>query len=102
MLYSTGAWNVRSVNEGELEVIKQEMARVNINILGISKLKLLEWVNLTQITIISTTVGKKPLEEMGSHKCSPWVQSQKQQNDLCSFPRQIIQYHNNPRLCPDQ
>ena len=28
------------------------------------------------------------------------MQSQKQQNDLCSFPRQTIQYHSNPRLCP--
>ena len=31
---------------------------------------------------------------------SIWVQSQKRQNDLCSFPRQTIQYHSNPSLCP--
>ena len=37
--YSTGTCNVRSMNQGKLEVIKQEMARVNINILGISELK---------------------------------------------------------------
>ena len=37
--YCTGTWNVRSVNQGKLEVIKQEMARVNVNILGISELK---------------------------------------------------------------
>ena len=37
--YCIGTWNVRSVNQGELEVVKQEMARVNINILGISELK---------------------------------------------------------------
>ena len=49
------------MNQGKLEVIKQEMARVNINILGISEL---EWVNLIQMTIISTTVGNNPLEEM--------------------------------------
>ena len=30
------------------------------------------------------------------------MQSQKQHNDLCLFPRQTIQYHNNPSLCPDQ
>ena len=52
------------MNQGKLEVVKQEMARVNIDILGISKLNGLEWVNLTQMTIISTTVGKNPLEEM--------------------------------------
>ena len=49
------------MNQGKLEVVKREMARVNVNILGISGL---EWVNLTQMTIISTTVGKNPLEEM--------------------------------------
>ena len=37
--YCIGTWNVRSVNQGKLEVVKQEMARVNIGILGISKLK---------------------------------------------------------------
>ena len=40
------------------------MARVNIDIVGINELKWTGVVNLTQITIISTTVGKKPLEEM--------------------------------------
>ena len=34
-----GTWNVRSMNQGKLEVVKQEMARVNINILGISEIK---------------------------------------------------------------
>ena len=37
--YCIGTWNVRSMNQGKLEVVKQEMARVKINILGISKLK---------------------------------------------------------------
>ena len=37
--YCMGTWNVRSTNQVKLEVIKQEMARVNINILGISELK---------------------------------------------------------------
>ena len=37
--YCIGTWNVRSVNQSKLEVVKQEMARVNINILGISELK---------------------------------------------------------------
>ena len=62
--YGIGTWNVRSMNQGKLEVVKQEMARVNINLLGISELKWTEWSNLIQMTIISTTVGKNPLEEM--------------------------------------
>ena len=37
--YCIGTWNVRSMNQGKLEVVKQEMSRVSINILGISKLK---------------------------------------------------------------
>ena len=45
-------------------LVKQEMARVNINILGISELNGLELVDLTQMTITCTTVGKNPLEEM--------------------------------------
>ena len=49
------------MNQGKLEVVKQEMARENVDILGIDGL---EWVNLTQMTIISTTAGKNPLEEM--------------------------------------
>ena len=37
--YSIGTWNVKSMNQGKLEVVKQEMSRVNVNILGISELK---------------------------------------------------------------
>ena len=37
--YCIGTWNGRSMNQGKLEVVKQEMARLNIDILGISKLK---------------------------------------------------------------
>ena len=37
--YCIGTWNVRSMKQGKLEVVKQERARVNVNILGISKLK---------------------------------------------------------------
>ena len=54
------------MNQGKLEVVKQEMARVNINILGISELKWTGWVNLTQMTIISTTACRNPSEAMES------------------------------------
>ena len=40
--YFIGTWNVRSMNQGKLEVVKQEMARVNVDILGISKKKM-DW-----------------------------------------------------------
>ena len=43
---------------------------------------------------------KQPSSQQKSLKFSSWMQSQKQQNDLCLFPRQTIQYHGNPSLCP--
>ena len=58
--YCIRTWNVRSMNQGKLEVIKQETAKVNIDVLGISKLNGVEQANLTQMAIISTTVGKNP------------------------------------------
>ena len=45
-------------------VVKQEMARVNIDILGVGELNGLEWASLIQVTTISITVGKNPLKEM--------------------------------------
>ena len=50
--------------QGKLEMIKQEMAKVNIDFLGISELKWTGMGDLTQMTIISTTMGRNPLEEM--------------------------------------
>ena len=44
---SIGTWNVRSMNQGKMEVVKQEMARVNVNTLGISKLK---WTGIGEFT----------------------------------------------------
>ena len=86
------------MNQGKLEVLKQEMARVNPDSLGISERIRTGWVNLIQMTIISTTVIEDLLEKWSntqsqqkSPKCRPWVQSQQRQNDLHSFPRQTIQ-----------
>ena len=62
--YCVGTQNVRSMNQDKLEVVKQEIARVNIDILGISELK---WTGMGEFNSddhISTTVGKNPLEEM--------------------------------------
>ena len=62
--YCIGTGNVRSMNQDKLEVVEQEKARVNIDILGISELK---WTGMGEFNSddhISTTVGKNPLEEM--------------------------------------
>ena len=52
------------MNQGKSEVVKQETARVNIEIVEISELKWTGMGDLTQMTVIFTTVGKSPLEEM--------------------------------------
>ena len=46
--YCLGTWNVRSMNQGKLEVIKQEMARVNVNILGIKELR---WTEMGEFNL---------------------------------------------------
>ena len=43
--YCIGTWNVRSMNQGKLEVVKQEMAKVNVDIQGISELK---WTGMSE------------------------------------------------------
>ena len=80
----TGTWNVRSMNPGKLEVVKQEMARVNVDILGISKLK---WTGMGEFNSDDRYIyycGQESLRRNGvtiivnkSPKCSTWVQSQK-------------------------
>ena len=58
--YCIGTWNVRSMKQGKLEVVKQEMAKMNVDILGISKLK---WTGMGEFksdTIIFINVGKIP------------------------------------------
>ena len=82
--YCVGTWNVRSVNQGKLEVVKQEMARVNVDILGISKLK---WTGMSEFNSDDHYIyycGQESLRRNGvaiidnkSLKCSIWMQSQK-------------------------
>ena len=106
--YCIGTWNVRSMNQGKLKVVKQEMARVNIDTLGINELKRTGMCEFNSDDHYMYCCGQESLRRnrvaltgSKSPKCSPWVQSQKRQNDLCSFPRQTIQYHSNPSLCPN-
>ena len=87
-------------------MVKQEMARVTINILGISELK---WTGIGEFNSDEYYIyywGQKSLIRNGvtlcrqkSRKCSTWVQPQKWENDLRSFPTQAIQHHSNSSLC---
>ena len=97
------------MNQGKLEVVKQEMARVNVDILGISELK---WTGMGEFNSDDHYIyycGKESLRTNGvALIVNKRVQTAvlgcnlKRQNDLCSFPRQTTQYHGNPTLCPDQ
>ena len=107
--YWIGTWNVRSVNQGKLEVVKQEMARVSIDILGISKQKWTEMGEFNSDDYYIYDCGQESLRRNGvALIVNKTVQNTvlgwnlKWQNDLCSFPRQTIQYHSNPSLCPNQ
>ena len=105
--YCLGTWKVRSMNQGKLEVIKQEMARVNIDTLGISELR---WTGMGEFNSddhYTYYCGQESLRRNYSHhsqqkspECSSCIQSQKRQYGLYWFPRQTIQYHSNPSLCP--
>ena len=98
------------MNQGKLEVVKQEMVRGKVDILGISELKSTGMGEFNSDDHYIYYCGQESLRRNGvahygqqkSLKCSTWMQSQKRQNDLCSFPRQTIQYHSNPSLCPNQ
>ena len=82
--YCIGIWNVRSMNQDKLDVVKQEMARVNINILGISEIK---WTGMGEFNSDDHYIyhcGQESLRRNGvaikvnkSLKCSTWMQSQK-------------------------
>ena len=98
------------MNQDKLKVVKKDMARVNVEILGISEL---EWTRMGEFNSDDHYIyycGQDSLRRNGvaimvkkkSPKCSTWMQSQKRQNDLCSYPRQTIQYHSYPSLCPNQ
>ena len=98
------------MNQGKLEVVKQEMARVNVNILGISELKCTAMGDFNSDDHYTYYCMQESLRRNGvAIMVNKRVRNavlgcnlNKRQNDLCSFPRQTIQYHGNPSLCPDQ
>ena len=77
---NVGTWNVRSINQGKLEVVKQDMARVNIDILGISEQR---WTGIGEFNSDDHYIyycGQESFRRNGqqkSLKCNTWMQSQK-------------------------
>ena len=95
------------MNQGKLEVIKQEMERVNIGILGISELKWTGMVNLTQMTIISNYCGQESIRKNGvalivnKESKMQYLGTTSETIELSRFiSKTTIQYHSNPSLSP--
>ena len=82
--YCIGTWNVRSMNQGKLEVVKQEMTKMNIDILGINEL---QWTGMGEFSSDdhyiyycgqeSLRINEVALIVNKSPKCRTWMQSQK-------------------------
>ena len=95
--YCIGTWNVRLMNQGKLEVIKQEMARVNIDILGISELK---WTGMGKFNSDDLYIyycGQESLRGNGvaiivnkRDRNAVFGYNLKHDRMICSFPRQIM------------
>ena len=110
--YCIGTWNVRSMNQGKLEVVKQEMARVNSDILGIRELK---WTGMDEFNSDDHYIyycGWESLRRNGvaiivNKRVQNAVLGRSLKNDrmissLFIFKANTIQYHSNPSLCPNQ
>ena len=97
------------MNQGKLDVVKQEMERVNVDILGISELK---WTGIGDFNSDDHYIcycGKEYLRRNGvaimvKKRVQNAVLGCNLKNDrmFCLFPRQTIQYHSFPSLCPNQ
>jgi len=105
--YCTGIWTVRSMNQDKLDVVKQETARMNTDILGICELN---WMGIGKLNLDDHCIyycGQESHRRNGVASPSTIVQNTvlgcnlKNDRIICSFPKQTIQYHSNPSLCPN-
>ena len=96
------------MTQGKLEVIKQEMARLNVNIVGISELK---WMGMGGFNSGDHYIYYCRQESLRRNGVALIVNKRVRnavlgcnlrQNYFSLFPRQTIQFHDNPSLCPDQ
>ena len=104
-----GTWNVRSMNQGKLEVVEHEMTRVSIDILGISELG---WTGMGEFNSDDYYIYYCGQESFRRNGVAIAVNKRVLNAILgCNFKndrmisvhlRQTIQYHSNPSLCPDK
>ena len=107
--YCIGTWNVRSMNQGKLDMVKQEMARVNTDILGIRELK---WTGMGEFNSYNHYIYCCGQESHRRNGVALIVNKRVQNAVLgCSlkydgmisvrFQGRTIQHHRNPSLCPN-
>ena len=107
--YCTGTWPVRPMNQGKLGMIKEEMARLNFDISGISELK---WTGMGEFNSDDHYIyccGQESLRKNTAdfivnkrvRKVVLGCSLKNQQNGLTSIPRLTIQNHSNTTLCPN-
>ena len=94
--YCIGTWNVRSINQGKLEVDKQEMARVNIDILGISKLK---WTGMDEFNFqfSCSVVSDSATPWTAAHQASLSITNSQSLSKLMSI--ESVMQSNHVILC---
>ena len=108
--YCIGTWSVRSMNQDKLEVVKKEMARVNINILGISELNWMWRGEFNSDDHYIYYCGQESLRRNGvALTVNKRVQNailgcnlKKDRMISVHFQDKTIQYHSNPSLCTNQ
>ena len=107
--YCIRTWNVRSMNQDKLEMVKQEMVRLNVDILEISELR---WTGMAEFNSDDHYIYYCGQESLRRNGVAIIVNkrfwnavlgcSLKNNRIVCLFSKQTIQYHGNPSLCPDQ
>ena len=105
--YCIGTWNVRFMNQGKLKVVKQEMTRVNTDILGIRELR---WTGMGEFNSDDHYIYSCGQESLRRNGVAIMVNKRVRNAALgCNlknyrinslFPKHTIQYHSNPSLCP--
>ena len=107
VLFVIGDWNAK-VGSQEIPGVT---GKFGLGVQNEAEQRLIEFCQENALVIANTLfqqhkrrlyIWTSPDGQQKSPKCNTWMQSQKQQNDLCSYPRQTIKYHSNPSLCPDQ
>ena len=105
--YCIGTWNIRFLDQGKLEVVKQEMASVNILILGINELK---WNGMGEFNSDDHYIYYRGQESLRRNGVAMLVNKRVWNSVLVGkitewsllISKQTIQYHSNPNLSPNQ